>query len=279
MRVGLATWEELPALSADDQLLADKLERSGHAAVPAVWDDRSVDWSGFDVVVLRSTWNYYRSLERFLAWVDRVSAETSLWNRAGTVRWNSHKSYLFDLERAGVPIVPTRQVRDMTEARAVIREERWARAVLKPVVSAGGYRTHLVTDASLSEDSPVGRDVQGVPELLVQPYQENVERGGERSLVFFQGTYSHAFLRAPHLARSSTLVEGSPVIPSAAELRVAERAVAAVVERTLYARVDLVSDDGGRARLMELELIEPFLGLASSGAAAQTLADAIATLR
>ena len=38
------------------------------------WDDPDVAWSGYDRVVLRSTWDYPQRLDEFLAWLDAVDA-------------------------------------------------------------------------------------------------------------------------------------------------------------------------------------------------------------
>ena len=55
----------------------------------------------------------------------------------------------------------------------------------------------------------------------------------------------------------------------------ARLAVAAAPSPTLYARVDLVRDDAGLPRLMELEVIEPALFLASEPTASRRFAEAI----
>ena len=278
MQLALATWKELPGLSEDDRDLLPELEALGIWASPAVWSDRSVDWSAFDAIVLRSTWEYYRQVQEFLAWVERASAETVLWNPAGIVRWNSHKSYLLDLESAGVPVVPTRICRGLSEAVETLRKERWARAVLKPAISAGAYRTHLVERESLADPPGSWSDLVDVGEILVQPYQAEVERSGERSLVFFLGEYSHAFLRAPHLVRNPGMVEGTLLVPSDEELKIARQALGSAPGRTLYGRVDLVPTSNGGSRVMELEVIEPFLGLKSSEHGARTFARAISSV-
>jgi hypothetical protein len=278
MKVALATWQELPGLSEDDQELLPRLEALGISASPAVWSDRSVDWSAFDAIVLRSTWEYYRQVQEFLAWVERASAETVLWNPARIVRWNSHKSYLRDLAEAGVPVVPTRICRGLPEALETLRKERWERAVLKPAVSAGAYRTHLVERGSLADPPRPWSDLADVGEILVQPYQAEVERSGERSLVFFLEEYSHAFLRAPHLLRNPGMVEGTPLVPSDEELRIPRKALGSAPGRTLYARIDLVPASSGGSTVMELEVIEPFLGLKSSEYGARTFARAISSV-
>jgi hypothetical protein len=275
MHVALVTWQELPGLSDDDQELLGPLRELGVEATAAVWNDPGVRWGEFDAVVIRSTWDYYRRIAEFRSWIDRVGAGDRLWNPAGVVRWNSHKSYLRDLEDRGVPIIPTRFCPDLASAARALEEEGWDRAVLKPAVSAAAYRTHVITPDSIADGSDRWKEVAAAGELLLQPYQDEVERSGERSLVFFWGNYSHTYLRAPRLARSSTLIEGTAYEPREDEIRVARLALACAPGRTLYGRVDLLPDEQGRMRVMELEVIEPRLGLSSSPGSAQRFAEAI----
>jgi len=275
MEIALVTWEQLPQLSDDDRELVPHLLRAGHTATAAVWNDPDVRWSEFDAIVLRSTWDYYRRHAEFLRWVDRVGADGRLWNPARVVRWNSHKSYLLDLERAGVPIVPTRIAPSVLEVTEAARREGWSQVVVKPAVSAAGFRTYR-----LDLGAPVGSDpaFRGAPpegEVLVQPYEREVERSGERSLVFLQDAYSHGFLRAPRLAPGSALIEETPVVATEDERRLGLAALAAAPGPTLYGRVDMVRDARGTPRLMELELIEPALALRTHPPAASTFAAAL----
>ena len=63
------------------------------------------------------------TLTRF--WNGRAGrAATAFENPIELVRWNAHKSYLLDLEAAGVPVVPTRLVRS-TASPAQRARRRW----------------------------------------------------------------------------------------------------------------------------------------------------------
>src|SRR5262245_34165858 len=90
-RVALATCRDFANLDPDDVPLIDLLAQHGVAAVPAVWDDPAVDWSTFDLVILRSTWDYPRKFDAFLAWVDGLP---QLMNPAPVVRWSADKHFL-----------------------------------------------------------------------------------------------------------------------------------------------------------------------------------------
>src|SRR4051812_43224392 len=82
---GMREWDEdLPAIEA-------AFTRRGCVVQIACWDDPAVDWHAFDIVVIRSTWDYTSRLEEFLGWVDFASQAARLVNPADVVRWNADK--------------------------------------------------------------------------------------------------------------------------------------------------------------------------------------------
>jgi glutathione synthase/RimK-type ligase-like ATP-grasp enzyme len=275
MRVGLVTCPELPELDPDDRGLADSLRRRGVEVVPAVWSDRSVRWSGLDVAVVRSTWDYHRHHAEFLAWVDRAGAVVRLLNAPETLRWNSDKRYLRDLAARGIAIPPTVWGSEIGSVTETLRERGWRRAVLKPAVSASAERTFLLRAEEADRNEATLRTLRSAGEVLLQPYLPAVEAPGERSLVFLGGAYSHAVLRAAKLSPQAAVRDGEPTTPRPEELALARRAVASVDPPPLYARVDVVNDLDGRPCVAELELIEPLLYLATAPGAADRLAEAL----
>jgi glutathione synthase/RimK-type ligase-like ATP-grasp enzyme len=275
MKIALVTSEALPDLYPDDQLLAESLRRRGASVMPAVWSDPAVRWSEYAGSVLRSTWDYHRRIAEFRRWVDRLEQEGQLFNAPTTVRWNSDKRYLADLADRGIPIVPTVWGREVRAVSEVLRARRWELAVLKPTVSANAERTYRIAAADVERNEALFRELSASGEVMLQPYLRGVESPGERSLVLFDGRFSHAVLRRPKLAGKTDLVEGTPTTPSPAEVSIAVRAVEAVRPLPLYARVDLVPSEGGTPCLAELELIEPLLYLGSAAGAAERFAEAI----
>lgn len=270
-RVALVTCEQFPQLYDDDQLLQRALWSCGVAADAAVWSRADIDWSAFDLAVIRSTWDYHRRLGEFRTWLDRTSEQTAIWNRPELVRWNSHKTYLRDLRDRGVEIVPTEWVDGADQARQRILDRGWRRAVVKPSVSANADRTRVIGH---DEPLPTMED-GGEAGWMVQPYVAEVEGEGERSLIFLDGAFSHAVQRKAALNPSAPLVDGTPVRPTDEERACARRALSATRARPLYARADLVTTGDGVARVMELELIEPLLYLRTDSAAAGRFARCI----
>lgn len=256
-RVALATCHFKPTLDDDGPALLAALAAAGVDASVEVWDDTHVDWSSYDLVVVRSTWDYIERREEFLAWAVTVPR---LANPAGVLAWNTDKRYLADLADAGVPVVPTVFVSPGEPFVPPAYEH-----VVKPSVSAGSMDT--VRFAAKEDSSPHAQALLDAGRtVMVQPYQQEIDGAGETAVLLFRGEHSHAAGKAAIL--SGTLANPSDVAitpreASASELAVARLALAAVptTEPLLYARVDLVPGTDGSPLLMELEITEPQLFL------------------
>ncbi|HEX6177344.1 MAG TPA: hypothetical protein VF057_03225 [Thermoanaerobaculia bacterium] len=274
MRVALATSEKWPQLSPDEQSLGDELTRVGIFAEAAVWSDPDVAWSEFDLVVIRSCWDYHLRLDEFLEWLDQLEEEgVPVENEPSVVRWNAHKSYLLDLERQGVPIPATLLLRQGSK----VPHPEAAKLVVKPAVSASAYETHLVNAMQAPQ---LLERLLGRGDVIVQEYVHEVASEGEWSLVYFDRVLSHAVKKAPKSGDFRVQEEhggsSEPGEPPAPVLLVAEKALAAVDDDLLYARVDVVERASG-SLLMELELIEPSLFFRMDPLAAKRFADAVRT--
>lgn len=258
-----------PRVEAEDALLVRALAAEGIVAERVPWT-RPAAWASFDLAVIRTTWDYTERLPEFLAWVDATASATRVVNAPEVVRWNAHKSYLLDLQARGVPVVPTRLLRRGEEARLDDVAGDWKDVVVKGAVDAGARRAW---HGAASDGEARLRAALAEGDVLVQPFLPEVATEGEASLVFVDGRFSHAVRKRPAAGDWRVQAQwggvAAPATPSDEEMRVARAALEAVATPTLHARVDLVA-----GRLMELELIEPYLFL--DAATARTLAAAIA---
>ncbi len=276
----LVTCVKVPALDPDDRLLLDELRERGLTVSVGTWNDPRVDWSASHLCILRSTWDYHLHYGDFIAWIADASSVTRVRNPLQLLSWNAHKSYLSDLERRGVPIVPTAWLQRGEPARlAQLAAARgWRDVVLKPARGAAAHKVALVTADGPSpwHAQTVLDEMLRTDDVLVQPYLGAVVTYGERALVFFGRRHSHAVVKKPF--DRDLAISGAPETLAEAtveEIAVATAAVEAVPGTPLYARVDLLRDDDGRPRVSELELIEPALYLAVHDPARRAFADAI----
>lgn len=277
----------------DMPLLLDACEAIGLPAEVCAWDDSTVDWSRFDMVLLRSPWSYIDRLPTFLAWCERVNAETHLCNPLSVVRWSLDKRYLADVAAHGVPVVPTTFIAQGVDPTRALREFFAAHPDTKDIVvkpTVGAYSRgvqHFARQLEAEAARHITRLLDGDCGVILQPYLESIDRDGETDLIYFNGVYSHAIRKDALL-----LADGSVSVPTfeCRTARVAddnERAVAlaaldaaaaclGLTQPLLYGRVDLVRGDDGKPMLLELELCEPSLNLPFAEGSAARFADAVA---
>jgi glutathione synthase/RimK-type ligase-like ATP-grasp enzyme len=278
-RIAIATCAGYDGYKADDDLLREALRAGGAEADPVVWDEEGVDWSGFDLCLVRSTWDYNRKHEEFLAWARRVEAATALRNPGELIAWNSDKTYLGELAERGVRTVPTVWVERDTRPNIeeILAANGWNEAVIKPTVDLGAENLHRVR-AGTGDAQEALEAVLRRHDAMVQPFLPSLEAQGELSLTYIDGTLTHAVRKRPapgdfrvQSIWGGTMTRADPEPP---HVQLAEQALSTLEEPPLYARADLVTGPTGDPCLIELELIEPNLYLSQNPAAAKTLADA-----
>lgn len=271
MTIAFLTSEELKDLTDDDRLAIAPLRARGHEVVPAVWT-RDPDWASFDMTIIRSPWDWQDHEARFGRLLEAFEKAPYRVENRSAIRWHD-KSYLLDLEKRGVRIIPTLRARGREEALAMAEE--WPVAIVKPSLAAGGHRMARIDATRRTIDFDVGGGV-----YLVQPFVEEVETEGEWSLVFFDGVYSHAVRKRAKAGEYRIHVEHGGRVehaePPRAILRDAERVIAAAGETFLFARVDGITSGAlGGFALTELEVVEPELFLRAHPEAPERFAEAI----
>ncbi|TQN42719.1 hypothetical protein FHU33_2126 [Blastococcus colisei] len=278
-RVALVGSERGLRVDPDLPLAVAALGDAGYEVDLVRWDDADVDWSGFDLAVVRSCWDYAWRRAEFLSWAESVPR---LRNGGALLRWNTDKTYLRDLERAGLPVVPT--VWNPVHPDDLPAAGEW---VVKPSVSAGSRDTARWSDASAALDHAAQLTAAGRTAML-QPYVTSVDDEGETAMLYLGGHFSHAVRKGALLVpgegvRHDRESRGdlSRVQSTAAQRDVADAVFAAIGDLVggapvpLYARIDLVHDQAGHPVVLELELTEPSLFLPQAPEAAAALARAV----
>ncbi len=293
MLLALATRSDLPAWEVDDRHLHAALQQLGVAFERPVWDDPAVDWRRYAGVLVRTTWDYQDKLPAFRAWVARVAGATRLWNPADVIAWNTHKHYLRELQRAGVPLAMTHWLDRGTrpDLAALVRTFGGREGFLKPCIGATARETlRFGADAAGLRAAQAHVDrLLPHEDLILQPFLPTVTTRGEWSAIFVDGAISHCVRKIPvagdYRVQDDFGARDERYEPTAAERAVALQAMA-VVQRPggpcpgadgsplLYGRTDFLWADDGSCVLTELELVEPSLFFRHAPAAGERLARA-----
>lgn len=253
---------------------ADALRAAGVEVIGRPWTDvGSLD--GIDAVLPLVAWGYQFEPARWHGLLDRLEAAAcATLNPVPVLRWNSDKAYLLDLATAGVPTIPTLRFEAFDDAAlGQARRAFPGEIVIKPPVSAAAYDTYRLAAGDPLPPAALGRA------MLAQPFLRAVQREGEYSLLFFGDAFSHALIKRPKAGdyRVQPHLGGREVRcdPPEGAIAVAEAALAAAPARCAYARVDLLRDEEGTLRIIELELIEPALWLDRAPSAPVAFAAAV----
>lgn len=287
VRIGLVTADV-------DRVLEEEIDRSAVTAAFAAtgasleyvaWDRSDVDWKAFDLVVVRSPWDYPERLDDFLAWLDEAAGSfgARLHNSAGVISWNLDKRYLGELADAGVPVVPTVYAATVEEAAEAIAsvvlpglaaggrgegDRRTAggaigevgEVVVKPTISAGSRDTGRFARSDPGALALAERIVGAGKVAMVQPAVPSVAEHGEVALVLIDGELAHAYRKGPILASGGALVGGryrehlEPVVPPSAWAALAEQVHAASVARTQA--LDAMGVGEGSLLYARIDLVE-----------------------
>jgi len=281
VNIAFVTSAAHPDLTPDDQIAVAQLEKRHARVTGAIWNDPSVDWTGFDAIIVRSTWDYHHRAAEFRSWIDALDAAGApIWNPPAVLRWNMEKTYLRDLERAGVPIVPTEWLTQGTkpDLGGLLAERGWMDAVVKPVISAAASRTWRVSHATVLDVDAQFAESLGAGDVMVQPFVPEIQTRGEWSLMFIDGDFSHAVRKMPTQGdfRVQTGFGGRSITdePDADVIRAAQRVLGVAPSPWLYARVDGIETEAGFV-LLELEMLEPSLFFSHTESGAARFADAI----
>ena len=280
MRIAFITCRKRPSITDDDQILADVLVNEGCVVNGVPWDSETVNWKAYDLLLLRSTWDYHLRSPEFNRWLSFVDkAGLRIYNPADVVRWNMNKKYLFELNEKGVRIPEGVFIdqRDRKNANDIIRHLKADRLVVKPAVSATAFQTHLMLKDELLNDSALLSNLFDHGDVIVQEFLKEIESKGEISLIYFGGKFSHAVLKQAKSGdfRVQTEFGGTVRLIQPSDSILDEVAlILSKIPGCLYARVDGLEIKRSFV-LMELELIEPVLFFRESPTAAKMLAGEI----
>jgi len=266
----------------DDDLAHQPLRRRGWQVDTVPWDTRGIGWRRYEIIVIRSTWDYQHRPEEFLATLETIERSgTRLENSLDIVHWNMQKTYLRELAAHGVATLPTlwRERLSPGELLPLFDSMQSEEVVIKPVMSANAQGAYRLDHARARGQAAEIEGYYAERPLMMQPFEPAVVSEGEYSLFYFNGEYSHCVLKVPKPGDFRVQEEhGGDIRAATADpaLQAAGAvAIAAIPETLLYARADFVRDRDGVYRVMELELVEPALYLRMDPGAPDRFATAI----
>ena len=265
----------------EDFLVLEALRQEDLKVNRLAWDDENFDWSSTKSVLFRSTWDYFDRFDEFSIWLEKVKNQTILFNSEKIIRWNIDKHYLNDLKNNGVHIAETYFIEKgcQQSLQEIIESLGWNEVVLKPCVSGAARHTHRLNSRTIEAHEGIFNQLIANESMMLLPFQHQIVKKGEVSIMVFNGQYTHAILKKAKKGDFRVQDDFGGTVhdyqPTKEEIAFAENAVKACFELPIYARVDIFTDNNNQIALLELELVEPELWFRYHPTAANVLAKAL----
>lgn len=264
MNLGIVTCNRIPELIHSEQPLLSLFSERGINARAVVWNDQDVVWDQYDLLIIRSIWDYHLFPEDFTKWLYRIeNSNVRVLNPISLLSINKHKFYLKDLALQGFKIAPTIFLKKGTSLKSILPNfQHWDKIVIKPAISASAFLTSSFSKNEFDQLISQYSNVLLERDLLVQKFIPEIQSFGELSIIFFNKNYIHTVIKKPKPNEFRVQSEYGGTFefyfPNQDIIDTASRILNYYNQDILYARVDGTIING-KFVLMEIELIEPDL--------------------
>ena len=265
----------------EDGLVMNGLEKLNLRTIKKDWNDTNFNWSSTKSAIFRSTWDYFDQFSNFRNWLELVKEQCYLINPYEQINWNLDKHYLLDLQKLDLPIVESVFVSKKTQLNldTISKSKNWKDIVIKPTISGAARHTYHLKNDEIKKFQDKWLSLTNNEDFMVQEFQKNILSTGEIAVMLFGGEYSHSVLKKAKKGdfRVQDDFGGSveKINPSLEIIELAEKTVKSLKTMPLYARVDIIFDNGSNPVISELELIEPELWFRFKEESAYKLAEIV----
>ena len=265
----------------EDRLVMDGVEKLNLRTIKKDWNDTNFNWSSTKSAIFRSTWDYFDQFSNFRNWLELVKEQCYLINPYEQINWNLDKHYLLDLQKLDLPIVESVFVSKKTQLNleTISKSKNWKDIVIKPTISGAARHTYHLKNDEIKKFQDKWLSLTNNEDFMVQEFQKNILSTGEIAVMLFGGEYSHSVLKKAKKGdfRVQDDFGGSveKINPSLEIIELAEKTVKSLKTMPIYARVDIIFDNGSNPVISELELIEPELWFRFKEESAYKLAEIV----
>jgi glutathione synthase/RimK-type ligase-like ATP-grasp enzyme len=281
-KIGFLTCQEVPGygglLTKYDTEMVEYIRSKGYECGPVIWDQEK-EPEKFDLLFIRTIWDYYKKYDRFYDFLDEIFIKKiPMLNSPMIVSQNMHKFYLRKLIARGVNVIDTSFFIKNTrvDLKDIMKLNGWDKLIFKPAVSAGSYLTTLVNSYSAEHEKQWQYMIR-IRDMIVQPFQEEIYQG-EISNVFWNNQYKYSLKKTPKNGdfRVQFNFGGEYKIhkPSDVVLEECKKVMRIYGNDAFYVRIDGI-ETGNEFKIMEVEMIEPDLYLDYFPEAKYDLAEAL----
>lgn len=233
------------------------------------WQDKNIDYTKYDALIIRSIWGYQDYIEAFIDWLNMLKEKNiKVFNNIDILLSNLNKYEQFKiLDNNNLRHIDTFFIKkeNINVINSIYKE--YKDIVLKPIISGSGNNTFIISDNIKKNNIKIENVKEKFDKVLnkvnnyimVQPFVKEIN-DGELSVVIINNKISHAAIRYINVFNNVNQIK----IINVNDL---DKKVLDIVKKcqnikeykdALYIRIDLVKIEN-EYKIMELELVEPQL--------------------
>lgn len=270
-RIAIVSCDKWKNLVKEDILLKQELNKNMINAEIISWQDKDIDYSKYNALIIRSIWGYQDYIEDFIEWInDKKLSNIKVINPVDILLNNLNKHEQFKiLDKNNIPHIETTFIEkndiDDNKIKAIYNKNKGI--VIKPIISGSGENTFIISNKikknsiELKEIKKKFRNVLNEYNnyIMVQPFIKEI-KDGELSVVVINGKISHAAIRYINTFNDINQIKMINILELEKEaLDIVDKCIQIKeYKESLYMRVDLVKVNNNY-KIMELELVEPQL--------------------
>ena len=271
-KIAILTCDEMPEMLPYDHIIIKKLNDAGILTEVFYWHDLVDDiykLEEFDLVLLRTIWDYYKKVEEFMVFLEQLdNLDVKVLNPIDIVRWNMDKKYLIQLQDEGFDIIPTIFSFNNEDVFDKALDLGWEKMILKPMISAGSYHTYVIEQDEKEKFLKYKKQLFTNRPYMLQEFIPEISDGEISTITLTspgemaEDGYSYSVTKVPKKGDYRVqfdfggvyhLGDVDPVIK-----KISHKITSRFDNRLLYQRLDGLWRHN-KFLIMELELIEPDL--------------------
>jgi len=265
-KCAMLTIEDLSDFECYDELLIPPMNDLGWDVSFIPWDLSDVNWDEYDIVLIRSTWDYQSRIQEFLKVLESIDKSKSLLlNPLPIIQQNIEKTYLIELEAKGIDTIPSifQKKFSSEEVMQSFSDFNCDKIIIKPVVGANADNIILGSKFEIKSQLHEIKSVYSELPYIIQPFLNSVLKEGEFSLMYFNNKYSHAISKIPKEGDFRVQEEHGGKIDIIKKVpkeiqNLADKVIKILPKNCFFSRIDILLMHG-KPKVIEVELIEPSL--------------------
>jgi hypothetical protein len=170
-------YESLEGWSIDAELGFPPMQAMGWTIDALPWRSKNVDWGLFDAVYIGTPWDYPEDPGHFMQVLESINRSSAvLVNDMALVSWSMSKTYLRDLEKMGVAIVPSTWLEQLEAGALGDAFDRFDvdKIIIKPVIGTNATDAYLVARQEIAILEPKLCETFANRPCVIQPFMENI---------------------------------------------------------------------------------------------------------